>query len=144
MAPTIISALITAASAAFGKVKELISEKMPDTDLANEITKEIDEIFLEFQTKLLDVQQNIIITEMQGNWLQRSWRPILMLTIVAIVFNNYLLSPYIQMIFGTSLQLELPARLWDLMTVGVGGYVIGRTVERSIEKYRQNPPIVNS
>jgi len=39
--------------------------------------------------------------------------------------------------FGSSLTLDLPERLWDLMTLGVGGYVGGRTVEKSIKTWQQ-------
>jgi hypothetical protein len=38
--------------------------------------------------------------------------------------------------FGVGIALDLPERLWDLMTVGVGGYVVGRTAERGIELWR--------
>ncbi|WP_415713247.1 3TM-type holin [Maridesulfovibrio sp.] len=51
----------------------------------------------------LEVRVRIMLAEMSGNWLQRSWRPILMLTIVAIVANNYLLYP-IWPCFGLKLR----------------------------------------
>lgn len=38
--------------------------------------------------------------------------------------------------FGVGLALDLPERLWDLMTLGVGGYVVGRTVERGVDLWR--------
>ena len=38
--------------------------------------------------------------------------------------------------FGVGIALDLPERRWDLMTVGVGGYVVGRTAERGIELWR--------
>jgi hypothetical protein len=41
--------------------------------------------------------------------------------------------------FGVGIALDLPERLWDLMTVGVGGYVVGRTAERGIELWRGGP-----
>jgi hypothetical protein len=54
-----------------------------------------------------------------------------MLVVVLIVANNYLLSPYLSLVFPRYVQvLVLPDRLWDLMTVGVGGYVVGRTGEK--------------
>ncbi|OKZ35611.1 MAG: hypothetical protein BHV68_14765 [Bacteroidales bacterium 43_8] len=49
-------------------------------------------------------QSSIIQAEAQGNWLQRSWRPIIMLS-------------------DTS-------RFWDLLEIGIGGYVIGRSAEK--------------
>ncbi len=61
-----------------------------------------------------------------------------MLMIVAIIANNYLLAPYVQALFGVGIALELPERLWDPMMVGVGGYVVGRSVERGINLWRRD------
>lgn len=85
---------------------------------------------------------DIVRGEVQSeSWLQRNWRPILMLTIVLIVANNYLVAPYLRAMFGAGSVpvLELPERLWDLMTLGVGGYVGGRTVEKVAAIWRQGP-----
>jgi hypothetical protein len=59
-----------------------------------------------------------------------------MLTIVGIVANNYLLVPYMQMIGAQAVMLDLPERLWNLMTLGVGGYIAGRTGEKIIETWK--------
>lgn len=66
------------------------------------------------------------------SWLQRNWRPLTMMVIVTIIANNYLVAPYINAIWpGAAPTLELPARLWDLMTLGMGGYVVGRSFEKT-------------
>ena len=39
----------------------------------------IKEILVKKQIELQQLQTEIIVTEAKGNWLQRSWRPILML-----------------------------------------------------------------
>jgi hypothetical protein len=80
----------------------------------------------------------VIAAEMNGNWLQRSWRPILMLTIIAIVANNYLLYPYISLFWIDAPKLELPERLWSLMQLGLGGYVFGRSAEKVAAKWGKN------
>lgn len=80
---------------------------------------------------------SIIKAEAQGeSWLQRNWRPLLMLSIVAIVVNNYLLYPYLVLFGAPATVLELPPELFNLMTVGVGGYVVGRSAEKAIINYR--------
>jgi hypothetical protein len=33
--------------------------------------------------------------------------------------------------------LALPDRLWDLMTLGVGGYVVGRTGEKITQRWKE-------
>jgi hypothetical protein len=71
---------------------------------------------------------------MSGNWLQRSWRPILMLSLVVIVINNYILFPYFP---DTLTMLDLPDELWNLLTIGVGGYVAGRSIEKAVKIYKK-------
>ena len=53
-----------------------------------------------------------------------------MLSITAIIVNNYILAPYLQAAFGWSVTLDLPPEMWTLLTVGVGGYVVGRSGEK--------------
>jgi hypothetical protein len=65
-----------------------------------------------------------------------TWRPILMLTITAIVGWNYLLAPIATVIINyalgqqVALSIPLPDELWNLLMIGVGGYVVGRSGEK--------------
>jgi len=58
------------------------------------------------------------------------WRPILMLSFVAIIVNNYILAPYLAAMFDWSVELTLNQNMWDLLKLGVGGYIGGRSVEK--------------
>jgi hypothetical protein len=92
---------------------------------------------LELQGKVVQAQQSIIVAEAQGgSWLQRNWRPMVMLMFAFIIFNNYILYPYCQAIFDWGVKLETPPELWGLMRLGLGGYVVGRSVEKSVKYYR--------
>ncbi|HAS88265.1 holin family protein [Maridesulfovibrio sp.] len=84
----------------------------------------------------LDLRIKVMLAEMNGNWLQRSWRPILMLVIVAIIANNYMIYPYLRLFWPAAPQLVLPVELWDLMKLGVGGYTVGRSAEKVADIWR--------
>lgn len=73
------------------------------------------------------------MAEISGNSLQRNWRPIVMLTFAFIIVYRYFISP----IFNFP-AIELPGPFWDLLSVGMGGYVIGRSVEKVADKLTQN------
>lgn len=73
----------------------------------------------------IQAQRDVIITETQGNWLQRSWRPILMLSFGFIIVYRYFLSP----VFDLP-AVDLPIDFWELLNIGIGGYVVGRSVEK--------------
>ena len=91
------------------------------------------------QMELTRLQTEVILAEARGSWMQRNWRPILMLSIIAIVVNNYIFFPYFTLFGLPATMLELPEFLWDLMKIGVGGYVVGRSVEKVAKtKWREN------
>lgn len=83
------------------------------------------EILKEKELELRKMQTEIIVTEAKGNWLQRSWRPILMLGFGFIVMYNKFFAPA----FGLP-NAELENEFWNLLQLGVGGYVIGRSAEK--------------
>lgn len=122
------------------KVTGIVDKAVADKDLANKLKTELQLklMTLDYSSmeKELEEQASIIVAEAQGNWIQRSWRPILMLTIVAIVANNYLLFPYLKMFTSKAVILELPDKLYTLMTIGVGGYIVGRSGEKMMRTWK--------
>ena len=96
-------------------------------------------IKIALQSELMKAQTSIITAEASGSPMQRNWRPALMWLIITIIGYNYLLQPIFNDILSlfTTHQLtglELPDKLWNLMTIGLGGYVGGRTFEKLKEK----------
>ena len=109
--------------------EEKQAAKLQLTQLANTMAVEQ----LKHAEAEIAAQRDVIVAEAQGeSWLQRSWRPITMLSFVAIVVNNYILVPYATA-FGLNVpMLEIPNGMWALLTTGVGGYVVSRGVEKSL------------
>ena len=76
----------------------------------------------EYETALLEARSNIVVSEAKGeSWLQRSWRPIAMLTFLALSVLDAL----------GFLPNPLAPQAWTLMQIGLGGYVIGRSFEKN-------------
>ena len=90
----------------------------------------IKQILVQKQLELQRMQTEIIVTEAKGNWLQRRWRPILMLALGFIVIYVKFLAP----VFGLTIP-ELENEFWNLLQIGIGGYVIGRTGEKMMKSY---------
>ena len=86
---------------------------------------EIFKVLQEQQLELQKLQTEIIVTEANGNWLQRSWRPILMLAFGFIVIYVKFIAP----LFSLPIPL-LEDEFWNLLQLGIGGYVVGRSVEK--------------
>lgn len=131
--PALLTTLTTLLPSVLGTVDKVVG----DRDLAEKIKAELQTQVLTNQMQIMESASSIIKAEAQGeSWLQRNWRPILMLTIVTIVANNFLVAPYLGAMFGVGLTLPMPEQLWDLMTLGVGGYIAGRSVEKVVDRIK--------
>jgi|TARA_R110000796_G_scaffold83307_2_gene182371 hypothetical protein len=87
------------------------------------------QVIKEKELELQKMQTDIIIAEAKGNWLQRSWRPILMLSFGFIVIYVKFIGP----LFGLAIP-ELENEFWNLLQIGIGGYVVGRSAEKIADK----------
>ena len=115
----------------------IIDQTVEDKDQAARIKASIASQQNELIQTELKGAIEIILAEAKGNWLQRSWRPLLMLSVMAIVVNNYILFPYLSMWTTKVVVLELPGGLWALLTTGGGGYVVGRSGEKIAQSIRK-------
>jgi hypothetical protein len=83
---------------------------------------------LEADAEIVKAQASVVQAEAQSeSWLTRNWRPLTMLVFTFIVFFNHVISP----LFALP-RLELTTQMWDLLTVGIGGYVAGRSLEKIV------------
>jgi hypothetical protein len=103
------------------------------------------EKLLEYHAKITELQASIVLAETKGKaWMQQNWRPILMLSFTAIIVNNYILVPWINVLaaaFGSEFQapvLEFPSQFWTLLIAGVSGYLVARTAEKTKKNWSVN------
>ena len=88
--------------------------------------------------KELEVLETVLRTELSSkDFLQRNWRAIVMLAITGIVINTYFIVPYLKVIFGIEIDAILPDSFFELLSIGVGGYVLGKGVEKGFRKREQ-------
>ena len=99
----------------------------------NQLTNSV----IKYHENEIEQKASIIRAEAQGDsWIQKSWRPITMLVFVFIIANNYILFPYISLFGGKATTLAIPPDMWSLLKIGLSGYVVGRSVEKSIKAYK--------
>ena len=70
------------------------------------------------------------MAEAQGSWLQRNWRPMLMVTFAVLVVAHW---------FGftaENIPESVQNSLFSIVMVGVGGYVAGRSAEKVADKWK--------
>lgn len=111
-----------------GGLFNVVDKAVEDKTQAAAIKARLQEMVLSGQMKEIEAAAAIIQAEAQGeSWLQRNWRPMLMCLFGLIVANNYMAAP----MFGTP-RAEIPPDMWDLLKLGIGGYVLGRSVEKGV------------
>tara|TARA_Y100001951_G_scaffold90435_1_gene83564 strand:- start:839 stop:1237 length:399 start_codon:yes stop_codon:yes gene_type:complete len=124
---------------AIAGVTNLVGQFVEDKDKANELETAIKRKLLSLEQSVIDAQKEVIVAEATSqSFIARNWRPIMMLTFVFIIGNNYILFPYIKLFGGTAMVLEIPPDMWGLLKIGVGGYVLGRSGEKMVDSYSRN------
>lgn len=97
-------------------------KKQLETDLTR--------VLVEWEQRVMEARAAVLVEEARGSWLQRSWRPLVMLTFAVIV------------LVGTFVSLPIlddTSRFWDLLEIGLGGYVVGRSGEKIVQAFTRKP-----
>ena len=114
----------------FQSVNNLIDTLFTSDEERLDAKRKMFEILKQKENELQQMQTDVIIAEAKGNWLQRSWRPILMLAFGGIVVYSKFIAP----LFGLTVP-ELEDEFWNLLQLGIGGYIIGRSGEKLMKTY---------
>ena len=99
---------------------KLLDKFFPDADA--EMKSNLQQFMAVFTAQAQIVQAEAA----SSNWLASSWRPITMLTFVVLIVARW---------FGwaaPNLSEAEYLKLWDIVQLGLGGYVIGRSVEKIV------------
>lgn len=110
---------------AIALLKDGLDRFIPDKNAAAQAKAALDQLRQQQDAQEFLAAAEIVKTEAgSSNWLTASWRPITMLTFVALICAR---------IFGftsTHVTDVEYMQLWDLVKLGLGGYVVGRSAEK--------------
>jgi hypothetical protein len=125
-------------SIAGGPVLEIIDKLVVDANLKEKLKAQIKEKCLDRDRLLIAARQSVVLAEQHSeSWLTRSWRPLLMFLLMAFLLFFGLLVPIMELYLGHPLAIEprldrIPEPAWKLLTLGLGGYVGARTIEKIV------------
>ena len=113
-------------------IEGVLDKVVPDAAERDRISFEIQKLLMGNQSKELEQAVKVILAEAQGeSWLQRNWRPILMLWFAGLVGAHWLgFTP-------PNLPESVVMGLLDIVQVGIGGYVLGRSGEKIIREWKK-------
>lgn len=126
-----LAAIIPAVSTLIAKV---IDRAVPDKAEAERLKASLTAELLKLNAEEMKAASSIIMAEVQGeSWLQRNWRPLLMIWFAALLGMYW---------FGYAPQYlidnpDVMDRMFNLLTVGVGGYIVGRSAEKVVKDWKK-------
>jgi len=117
-----IGALVSAIAP---KLMDVVDKAVEDKDTALKLKADISAQLLSNDSEFTKAAAGVITAEAQGeSWLQRNWRPLLML------WFSILIGVYWFGFVPVNMPITVVEHLFSLVQLGVGGYVIGRTGEK--------------
>jgi hypothetical protein len=119
-----------------------IEKSVPDKDLQEKLKAQLQTQLLQSNTAELQAAAKIVEAEAKAGWFSASWRPLLMYVLIFILIWNYVLGPVILFFFKASITITLTRRRMDILQIGLGGYVVGRSAE-SVARTMANKPVSN-
>ncbi len=115
----------------------LVDKLFPDKEKRAAAQLKVLELEKAGELKELEAAMQVITTEAKSeHFIVAAWRPITMLTFVFIIANNYIIYPYLSLFWDSAPSLTIPPDMWGLLKLGLGGYVVGRTVEKSMKSWK--------
>ena len=104
-----------------GKVLDIVDGVVEDNDEANRVKLEIQRQLIENKSSELEASAKIVLAEAQGSWLQRNWRPLLMVTFTGLIVAHWfgLTAPNIPESVQNSLLNIVMVGVWAAMWLDV-------------------------
>jgi hypothetical protein len=138
--PAIIAALGPLIALIRGPLLAIIEKLVMEKDAKERFKAEIVRHLAEHDALLHQAQRDVVIAEVsRGSWLARSWRPLLMFLVMGIITVYGLILPLAETLLGQAIGFtprwhDIPDGLWNLITIGVTGYIGGRSLEKVLGK----------
>jgi hypothetical protein len=108
-------------------IGDVLDKVIPDPTAQAEAKLKLMELAQKGEFAEMNARADIIKAEASSeSWLAQSWRPIMMLTFGALIVARWL--GYA----APGISQEEILKLWDIVELGLGGYVIGRSVEKIV------------
>ena len=110
---------------------KIIDKAVPDKTEANRLKAEIEMTVLDNKAELMKTMREIAVAEIQGNWFQSSWRPLLSYTLIVLITWVLMLKGIVEASFGVVITSGTADDIVMLGTIWSAVYGLGRTFEKT-------------
>ena len=139
---SIVDAILGIADKGLSVVDQFVTDKDQANKLKAEIKKQIEAQTHEKDIEQLKAQAGIIKAEASGeSSAQRNWRPHLMYMIMFLLAFNGVIVPLSEAFFQVDIPTlqawdAIPVPMWQLLMIGMGGYIGGRSGEKIVKEWK--------
>ena len=125
-----------------GKVLDIVDDVVEDKDEANRLKFEIQRQLIENKSSELEAAAKIVLAEARGSWLQRNWRPLLMVTFAGLAVAHWfgLTAPNIPESVQNSLLNIVMVGEWAAMWLDVLAKRLLKNLKDLIDEARHSQP----
>jgi hypothetical protein len=126
------------------KIGDALDKNITNKEELAQARNEMLEIVTNFELEQDKIRRDVLLAEAAGSKLQRNWRPILMLTFGGIIVCTWVIFPLVNIFVKSQdlssliINLQNAEMFWDVVKVGVGGYVMLRSAEKIIDSAGKN------
>lgn len=119
-----------------GPVMKVLEAYVGDLELRRKLAAELEQQALSYVSRTAELGAGVVMAEVQSeHWLSRNWRPMLMVLLMGFLVVIGLLLPLADLLAGRTIPFAprwhlLPEGFWQFLTVGMGGYIGGRSLEK--------------
>ena len=111
---------------------KVIDRIIPDKAGQAKAQAELNKALVTHSADIEKAAASVVVAEAKGEgWLQRNWRPLTMLSFLLLLFMYW---------FGVhpeNLSDQVSMKLFDLLQIGIGGYIISRGAEKGIKTWKE-------
>ncbi len=119
-----------------GPITQALDGFIKDTQIRHQLEGDLKVKLTNHLAEAVALQQAVVLAEVKSeHWLTRSWRPLLMLLMMAFLVLTGLVLPVGDLIVGRVIPFNphwqaIPTQFWEFLTIGMGGYIGGRSLEK--------------
>jgi Holin of 3TMs, for gene-transfer release len=119
-----------------GPITQVLDGFIKDTQTRHQVEADLKTRLTDHLAEVVALQQAVVLAEVKSeHWLTRSWRPLLMLLMMAFLALTGLVLPLGDLIVGRVIPFNphwqaIPPAFWEFLTIGMGGYIGGRSLEK--------------
>ena len=130
-----IKGLIDSVGGVLDKLTTTDKEKLEAKQKLLEIERDFQVTMATLDAEWAKAQRDVIVAEATGHsWLQRNWRPLLMLFFAFIIGTVVWTGGYIN---GRQVDHDFVMEVLNIVKLGIGGYVVGRSAEKVLPNVTQ-------